>query len=115
MNGNQTPRGCMTKSKPALSPLAPVELQSLQTTSGKASSRQAVILDPRGEAIEVGIVSINYKLVKNGDVVQVAEGCPRNKYYDSHESYSRDQPSPSTVCTHPDAPGANGEVTSTLL
>jgi len=63
----------MTKSKPALSPFAEVQLQSLQTTNWKASSRQAVVLDPRGEATEVGIVSQDYKLVKNSDVVQVAE------------------------------------------
>ncbi|GBE29367.1 MAG TPA: DUF932 domain-containing protein [Bacteroidetes bacterium] len=63
----------MIKSKPPPSPYVPVELQPLQTVNGKASSRQAVILDPQGEATEVGIVSPEYKLVKNSEVVQVAE------------------------------------------
>ncbi|GBE30853.1 PD-(D/E)XK nuclease superfamily protein [bacterium BMS3Bbin04] len=63
----------MIKSKPPLSPFAPVKLQTLQTVNGNASSRQAVILDPLGEATEVGVVSPDYKLVKNSEVVQVAE------------------------------------------
>jgi len=65
--------GRMTDSKTALSPFAPVELQPLQRTNGKGSSRQAVVLEPEGEAKEVGIVSQDYRLVKNSEVVQVAE------------------------------------------
>jgi len=63
----------MTESKTALAPFAPVELQPLQHANGNASSRQAVVLDPNGHAVEVGVVSPEYKLVRNSEVVQVAE------------------------------------------
>jgi len=78
----------MTRPKPALSPFAPVELQTLQTVNGKASSRQAVILDPQGEALEVGIVSPDYKLVNNSEVVQVAEDLLANTgmAFDEHKT-----------------------------
>lgn len=62
----------MTKPNATLSPFAPVELQPLRTANGNASSRQAVVLDPNGDAIEAGVVSSDYKLVKNDEVVQVA-------------------------------------------
>ena len=55
------------------SPFAPVELQRLQTPNGADSSRLAVVLDPKKTAKEVGIVSNDYNLVPNKDVVQVAE------------------------------------------
>ena len=78
----------MFKSKPPPSPFAPVELQPLQTINGNASSRQAVVLDPKGSAIEVGIVSPEYKLVKNSEVVQVAEDLLANTgmAFDDHQT-----------------------------
>ncbi|GBE30811.1 hypothetical protein BMS3Bbin04_01847 [bacterium BMS3Bbin04] len=63
----------MIKSKPPPSPFVPVELQPLRRTNGDPSSRMAVVLNPNDDAKEVGVVSNEYKLVKNSDVVQVAE------------------------------------------
>jgi len=63
----------MIKSKPPPSPFAPVELQPLRRTNGDHCSRLAVVLEPEGETKEVGIVSQDYRLVKNSEVVQVAE------------------------------------------
>ena len=78
----------MTRLKPALSPFAPVELQPLRRTNGDRSSRQAVVLDPKRSALEVGIVSPDYKLVKNSEVVQVAEDLLANTgmAFDEHQT-----------------------------
>jgi len=78
----------MINSKPVPTPFMPVELQTLQTVNGNASSRQAVILDPQGDALEVGIVSPDYKLVKNSEVVQVAEDLLANTgmAFDEHQT-----------------------------
>jgi len=63
----------MTDSKTTLSPFSPVELQPLRRANGDHSSRLAVVLNPNADATEVGVVSPEYKLVKNSEVVQVAE------------------------------------------
>lgn len=62
----------MTKQASLLSPFEEVDLQLLHTPSGNVSNRQAVVLDPSGDAIEAGVVSSDYKLVKNSEVTQVA-------------------------------------------
>ena len=63
----------MTKQVLMPDPYAPVELQPLRKVNGDHSSRLAVVLNPNDDAKEVGIVSPEYKLVKNSEVVQVAE------------------------------------------
>ena len=55
------------------SPFAAVELQPLQMPNGQASSRSSVVLDPSSQALEVGVVSDDYKLVPNTSVIQIAE------------------------------------------
>ena len=55
-----------------LNPFLPVETQPLVLPGGKSSSRNAVVFDPQGEALQVGYVSEDYKLVPNSAVAEVA-------------------------------------------
>ena len=56
-----------------LSPFTPVVLQPLLTPDGYQSSRYSVLLDPENNRFEAGIVSGDYQLIPNRDVVDVAE------------------------------------------
>ncbi len=56
-------------------PYAPVELQALRRTNGNSSSRLAVVLEPEGEAKEVGIVSQDYRLVKTEKLCKSQKTC----------------------------------------
>ncbi|MDP8205121.1 MAG: DUF932 domain-containing protein [Candidatus Electryonea clarkiae] len=69
-------------------PFAPVELQPLQTPDGNKSSRQSVVLDPEGERFEAGVVSNDYRLIPNADVVQVAEDILKQSQleYNDHQT-----------------------------
>ncbi|MBZ0264528.1 DUF945 domain-containing protein [bacterium] len=61
------------KQTDVLGPFLDVQLQALRTPEGKVSSRKSVVLDPNGHSQEVGVVSGDYKLVPNREVVGVAE------------------------------------------
>lgn len=56
-----------------IDPLADVTKVPLYTPEGAQSSREAIILDPEGANQEVGVVSKDYQLVPNQEVVQIAE------------------------------------------
>ena len=55
-----------------LDPFVPVAKVPLLTGGGDVSSRCAVVLDPEGEAQEVGVVSADYALVPNQKVHDLA-------------------------------------------
>ena len=55
-----------------LNPFLPVEMVPLVTPGGQSSSRQAVVFDPKGENLQVGYVSEDYRLVPNSAVAEVA-------------------------------------------
>ena len=55
-----------------LNPFLPVEMVPLVTPQGQSSSRKAVVFDPKGENLQVGYVSEDYRLVPNSAVAEVA-------------------------------------------
>ncbi|MDP2361749.1 MAG: DUF932 domain-containing protein [bacterium] len=54
-------------------PFTPIAKHPLLTPQGLQSSRYAIVLDPTGEAQEAGIVTEDYNLVENREVVETAE------------------------------------------
>ena len=54
-------------------PFTPIAKHPLLTPQGLQSSRYAIVLDPSGEAQEAGIVTEDYNLVENREVVETAE------------------------------------------
>jgi len=54
-------------------PFVPIAKHPLLTPQGLQSSRYAIVLDPSGQAEEAGVVTQDYNLVENWEVVETAE------------------------------------------
>ena len=55
-----------------IDPFLPIQKMELTNSLGLKSKAFAVVLDPEGDAQEVGVVSSNYNLVSNNEVVEAA-------------------------------------------